>query len=237
MSLNRFISEVKSRGLARINRYAVEFVIPGGDGESTQLAQLFCETTSLPGMNIVTQPSRTYGEAREIPIGDRNFDVINMSFYVDADLKVKVLFDKWLNSIINPNTRHVSYYKDYITDIKISVVDVEPGSMTQADGRVIAEVDNKPYSVTLHEAYPKSISAIELNADGKGVMKLQVAFQYKYWTSASTTVSRNNFTMAGLPAYGQADPQGVFTGTGVPLNPDVDVTEEMIIAQEDIDGL
>lgn len=237
MSLNRFISQVKTRGIARTNRYLVEFYVPGGDQDSNRLAQLFCDAASLPGMSIASQPSRTYGENREIPYGERNYEAITLSFYVDAELKVKDLFDQWQNKIINPTTRHVSYYKDYICEMKISVVDVQAGSVTSQGGQVVAEVDNVPYTITLHECWPKSIGAVTLDASSKDIMKLSVTFQYKHWTSQSNTVSRNFLSVAGLPATGQADPRGVTTGAGVPFNQDVDVTEEMIIERENISGL
>lgn len=237
MSLNRFISEVKTRGIARTNRYLVEFYVPGGDQDSNRLAQLFCDAAQLPSVSIASQPSRTYGENREIPYGERNYETITLSFYVDSDLKVKTLFDEWQNAIINPVTRHVSYYNNFITEMKISVVDLQSASVTAESGRVIAEVDNVPYSVTLYECWPKTIGAVTLDASSKDVMKLSVTLQYKYWVAENQNVSRNFLSVSGLPATGQADPQGVFTGTGSPFNPDVDVTEEMIIEREDISGL
>ena len=50
--INQFISEIKTGGLARSNRFAVMFSPPTGmnTGELQKLL-LFCDTIQLPGIN------------------------------------------------------------------------------------------------------------------------------------------------------------------------------------------
>lgn len=191
MSLSNFISEVKTRGLARTNRYTVQILDPA-DPDSAKLAQLFCESASLPSINMNTTPYRIYGESREMPY-ERGFDPVTLTFYVDAEMKIKKMFDSWINSVMNPVTRQMGYYKMYTRDIKIEVFDV---SETLA-----------PYSITLCEAYPKNIGTVQLDYNSKDVMKLPVTITYKYWKYSDSTVSPAESTLT-------QDSQSVNTSTG-----------------------
>ena len=164
------------------NRFMVQFVLPpklrsastyAGNVE-TVLMQ--CDAINLPGMTISTQPSRTYGEVREIPY-ERLFDNINLSFYIDNTMNAKSLFDTWINSIQDPATRQFNYYQEYITDLTITVLD---------------KADQGKYVIKLFECYPKAVSPIQMDYSSKDIMKLQVSMNYKYWTSSTATTSDIN---------------------------------------------
>ena len=201
--IDKFIAEVKNRGLARSNRFLVEFDIPGGDRGSTQLAQLFCDSVSIPGMDIASTPQRIFGEPREMPY-ERMFSPIVLSFYVDADMKVKYLFDSWIHKIINPVTRNMSYYDDYKRNITIKVL------------TVAEDEDNPPYEIVLWEAWPKNVTSIVLDSTSNNPMKLQITFQYKYWEYTSKKgLLRQPNDFSGLK-IDSGDPMSVNTGQGLP---------------------
>lgn len=189
--ISDFIGEVKTRGMARTNRYTVEIVDPL-DPDGARLIQLFCESTSLPGMNLITTPHRVYGESREMPY-ERGFEPVTMSFYVDGDMMVKKMFDSWMTNIVDPFTRQLNYYKSYIRDINITVYDVDEKFA--------------PYTLTLYEAYPKTIGTIQLDASAKDVMKLPVTFTYKYWKTAGIDLAKPT-------VYSEQDPQNSMTSDG-----------------------
>lgn len=202
--INSFISEVKQRGLARNNRYEVLIPLPFTSNEGIRLTRLFCDAVNLPGLNVATAPSRIYGEVREMPY-EFIYEPVQLSFYVDAGMEVKMAFERWMASIINPATRTINYYKDYTRDVQISAVTV--------DG-------NQPYAVTLFECYPKSISAIQMDAAGKDVMKLSVTLQYKYWNSAGDAQTSTYRQTYGEPVTNRQDPPQVFTGEGYEIASD-----------------
>ena len=230
--LNEFISAIKTQGVARTNRYLVKLEVPGGNSDTIQLAQLYCDGAALPGMNIATTPSRIFGENREMPY-ERLFDTITLDFYVDADMKVKKLFDDWIRQIIDPNTRAIQYYKRYTRELTIEVLDIQAVEIeygeveifTKAFGpdegqegeevveRVMSESDRVTYGVRLFEVYPKSIGQIQLSGGSRDLMKLPVTFQYKYWDPVSLPPGGPSIR---LPATGGADPLGVTTGEGDP---------------------
>lgn len=186
--LNKFITQVKSKGLARGTHYMVTLNSPAslkipqrrealGSKSDTYYAEMFalmCKSAQLPGLSFATNQIRTYGEPMEIPY-EKIYDNVSLTFYVDANMETKSFFDQWMDSIQLYSTKGFSFYDEYKTTIAIDVFNMEHTK----DGAV------KVYSVLLHEAYPKSIQAIELDYESQGVMLLTVNFQYKNWVSAS----------------------------------------------------
>lgn len=175
-TLNEFISTVAGEGLMRTSRFAVMFSVPGAiiEGQynrDLRKVLLYCDNINLPGITLETTAARTFGEHREMP-HNKLFDTINMGFYVDNSMSVKLLFDNWMGAIQDPVTRAFNYYRDYITDITIDVFDV---------------ANKSRYQVTLFQCYPKALNPIQMDYANKDVMKMTVAMNYKYWTSSATT--------------------------------------------------
>ena len=171
MSIEIFKEKVKKNGLAKTNRFILNFGLPQlmqKDMHDLEMVQMFCESISLPSINISSMPIRTFGEQREIPY-DRTFEPLNAVFYVDRKMVVKDFFDLWMSSIYNPIDRTLNYYEQYTTDMTIFVLD---------------SADNSTYTIKLYEIYPKSIGQVQLDNNSKDIMKLNVTFNYKYHTGS-----------------------------------------------------
>jgi len=170
MNISDFVTQIGKAGLARSNRYSIEMALPATtytDNDYRKML-LLCESIQLPGLNLNTTQIRTFGEIREMPY-EFNYDPVQFSFYVDGDMVIKGIFDQWIQSIQRGATRNFNYYKDYISDqVKIYVEDLN---------------DETKYIVTLYEAYPKNLSAVQMGYDQKDVMKLNVTLMYKHWKS------------------------------------------------------
>lgn len=188
-TLSEFINAVKSEGIAKTNRYKISFTNPkilNQNNELQRKLEMFCFQTQLPGVNISTFQSRTFGETREIPY-ERLFDNVNFTFYVDRQMFIKTFFDSWVNGIQDTKTRAFNFYNDYITDITITVEDSE---------------GNTTYGVKLFECYPKTVAPISLGYDQKDAMQIQVSMNYKYWQASTYT---NNVQLV-------TDANGITTG-------------------------
>jgi hypothetical protein len=169
-TIKEFTAAVKQSGLARTNRYAVMFTVPMVfNDDITKKALMFCDQVQLPGVNFSTAQNRTFGEFRETPY-EKLYEHINLSFYVDKDMQVKELFDRWHDQIYNPTTRTFNYYDNYVTDMTIEVQ---------------SNSDQPSYWVNLHECYPKSIGAVQLDYASKDIMKLSVTMAYKWYETAN----------------------------------------------------
>jgi hypothetical protein len=194
-----FINQVKSKGLARSNRYEVVVPFPNAVRIAgvQQLANLFCEHVDLPGLSVASTPLRTFGETREVPY-EKIYDNINLSFYVDADMNIKDAFEKWINIIFDPQSRTFGYYREYVRDIDVYVVSIQ---------------NNQPsYKVTLFEAYPKTLSPISLDTGNSDVMKMNVTIQYKY--ALSYGFRESQYSPSLLTSAPFQDRPNVTTGRG-----------------------
>lgn len=214
--LNKFISEIKSRDIARANRYAVTIIPPKlmqGHPDSTsnnvQFVNMMCESTVIPGVALETDIVHMPGETRSMPVL-RDYSTMSLSFYVDKNMAVRRFFDRWIASIIDQKTRKLSYYDDYISTINIRTVDVvtaDPGFKDNSNKYAA-------YSVTLFEAYPKMLHDIQVSYSSDQIMTLRVDIEYKYWT---TNYSENYGDNYGTPSTSSDtnNPSGQTTGNNV----------------------
>jgi len=167
--LQEFVGHIKT-GMAKTSHFEVLIARPPSLlteplNSSIRKIFLFCDQAQLPGSSYETNQVRSYGETKDVPYS-KLYEQINLSFYVDAGFIVKEFFDSWMNVIQNPVTRDFKYPTTYLAPtIDITVQDSE---------------DKDRYRCTLYNAFPKSISAIQLDYAGKEVMKLQVSMTYQY---------------------------------------------------------
>lgn len=167
-TLNNFIAEVRN-GLAKPNYFTVEIAFPFRTSSATRSKMvLFCDQAALPGVSFGTNPVRSYGEFKEVPY-EKIYEPISLSFYVDAKMTVKSVFDAWAELIQNVSTRDFNWPEEYTAPTIKIIVENSQG--------------DKAYMVTLYNCYPKSIGAIQLDYAAKDVMKLPIGITYQYATT------------------------------------------------------
>ena len=168
-------------------RSTVEVTPPSATPATTRRILLLCEQASLPGISYASAQNRSWGETREA-VYDRLFEPVTLQFHVDRHFVVKQVFDDWMMMIQNPITRSFNYYNNYTTKMKINIQDLQDETM---------------YEVELAEAFPKAIVPISLDAESKDTMRLQVTFQYRYWTASMIQQNANGqkLTASGLNKY------------------------------------
>ena len=180
--LNDFISNAKTIGLARTNRYRVTITPPNSmitHMNSGRLITLFCESVNLPGHSLVTVEQKIIGETREFYY-KKIYNSNRMTFYIDNNFEVKSFFNTWVDRIISTQGKTTSYYEEYIAPT--ITIDVLP---------LHSEIAS--YSTTLYEAYPNFVSDIKYAANSRDVAKVNVNFVYKYYTTSSM-IDRSNST-------------------------------------------
>ena len=165
--INNFLSEFHSdNGYALPSRYEVIIASPGaGDARKVSMR---CESLDLPGRALNTSvDSNMYGIAPEIVDGITFGGTLAMTFQASSDLEEKVFFESWQEEAWDRGTWNVKYYRDYIRDIDIYVLDVQ---------------DVRRYGLRLRECFPKEIGPASLDAGPAGdIIKIPVTMQYKYW--------------------------------------------------------
>jgi len=169
--LNNFISSVKTRGLARVNRFEVEIFPPtilAGSTEEARLTSLLCEISNFPPINLSVKPFKIFGPSYQRPItSEYGGDGISMTFHVDTDMILKRFFDDWIENIVRRDDFTVNYQSSYATNIKI---------------KQINEEENVTYEIELLEAFPRSVTLMDLNNSSQNqTHRLNIIFAYRYW--------------------------------------------------------
>ena len=173
-------------GFAKANRFNVEITnVPGVGDNSARNLSFMCESVSIPGKQITTLDYDN-GTRRpiKIPTGIIDDDV-TVTFNLTNNYFVKHGFDTWLARIIDEQYL-LSYVNEYARDVKISQLD---------------ESDNEVYTVTLENAYPFQVSAIELsNSSTDAISTVTVTFtcdSVKTPSSVSSGIARSAIPFIG----------------------------------------
>lgn len=180
-SVEQFLSTVGSKGLARENRF--EVILPErltGDFP----VSLFCESTTLPQMSVVTKQQRLFGPTyNRAATNDYGGAGIQMVFLADSDMKVKKYFDDWMHLCVAPSAFTARYLKDYAFDIAINQLN---------------EKNDVTYSIKLIEAFPTSSGPMTLSQSAQDSFhRLPVTIAYRYWETADITNSQTFATGIG----------------------------------------
>ena len=165
--LNNLLSEFRSdNGYALPSRYDVIITSPG-EGDARKVS-MRCETIDLPGRALNTSTdSNMYGIAPEIVDGITFGGTLAMNFQASSDLEERVFFESWQEMAWDKGTWNVKYYKDYIKEIEIYVLDVK---------------NTRRYGIRLMECFPKEIGPTSLDWGPAGdIIKIPVTMQYKHW--------------------------------------------------------
>lgn len=163
--LNNFITHVKTIGLPTASHFQVLLPAIFGGSNFSQGVAMLCDDLVMPGVQILTNETRTMGELSEIAYGI-TYPPVSMTFLVDNNFNSREYFDKWTLEVYDRNIRAAGFYSDYAQDIVIDCIDKA--------GKTI-------YSITLIEAYPKTVSDLNFSNSSHDVLKISVQFIYKYW--------------------------------------------------------
>jgi len=187
MSIDNLKASISKRGgLAKANRFNVIFTPPKQSLLNLNLESLvgsaisgnfdpkafindprdislLCQSAQLPGRQISTIDYIAHKQQVPIPYTVINED-IGLKFLLTNDYYIKVMFDNWQQSIINMESYKIGYKKDFSTDVVIQQLN---------------EKNVPVYGVRLENAFPTTISAIELdNSSESTVQELNVTLSY-----------------------------------------------------------
>ncbi len=171
--LNDFLSEFHSdNGYALPSRYEVIITSPA-EGDARKVS-MRCEALDLPGRSLNTSPdSNMYGIAPEIVDGITFGGTLAMTFQSSSDLEERVFFEHWQEMAWDKGTWNVKYYRDYIKEIEIYVLDVN---------------NQRRYGIKLFECFPKDIGPSPLSyTQATDIIKIPVTMAYKYWETLDIT--------------------------------------------------
>ena len=172
--MNDILSSFSDNGYAQPNQFDVVITYPPKLGGGNT-ANVFREmdrlgSVQLPGITLSSSPDNNiYGPTREIVEGVTYAEDLNMVFQASSGLDERVFFENWQRQAFNEKTWNIGYYKDYVGTIDIYLLDKQ---------------NQRRYGLKVHEAFPKTITATDLNyGTNNEIIKVAVSFSFRYWTA------------------------------------------------------
>ncbi len=114
-------------------------------------------SVNVPGKYFSTLDRDIAGPKRRIPYTATFDDELTLQFYCSTDMAEFGFMQKWMDGIIDPVTRYVSYYDDFAKNTKITLVFV-PNTMKTMDQMMNAYQSNKLRGIRFTEVYPRSMN-------------------------------------------------------------------------------
>ena len=182
-------------GFARPNNYLV--TLPDLGGVSSRELNVLCRSTALPAKQVLTTDRRIGMEMQKIAYGYAVPDV-SMTFYCMNDYGVKKYFDAWRDITVGEEIGELKYKNDYAKTVTIHQLRKPLVGLSKALGPLRANIGiggGSVYSVELREAFPTTISAIQLNNELDGLVELTVEMSYTNWYTAE---AQQNFLNASI---------------------------------------
>jgi len=203
--LQTFISTLKGRDLQRQNRFRVVI------GSATREINMFAETVTMPGQNVRSVPDvLRHGPQREQGQGF-TYGPVSIVFLASTGLPERAFFEEWQERVIVKDDWRAQYYVNYIEEIQIFALD---------------RLENARYRVDIHEAWPKTVNAIDFSlGSNDSYQTVTVEFAFRWWESKSIAGPAASGPGAGRhppgPTTGQmaardyagGDMSGEFAGT------------------------
>ena len=200
----------KKGGLAKANRFNVIFTPPSQSLFNLNPEQIFssaisgnfsvknlindprdisllCSGASLPGRQISTLDYQAEKQTIKIPYTIIDEEV-TLKFLITNDYYIKTMMDSWVGSIIDLETYKVKYKEDAVTDIIIQQID---------------EQNTPIYGVKLINAFPTTISAIDLgNENENSIQELSVTMSYDKYVPEGPVSSTASAIRSALDIFG-----------------------------------
>jgi hypothetical protein len=190
-------------GFARSNQFLVELPTnlggkPGATGFVGILNKIgsllggdnmniLCSQAQLPGKAILTHDRFVGMEAQKVAYG-YNAPPVTMTFYCMNDYSIVKYFDEWRALTINEETGEAYYKKTYVRPVKVHQLRKPIIGKTVGAGPIRINIGlgaGTVYGVELIDAFPVSVSTIELSNELDGLVQLNVEFAYTNWKPAT----------------------------------------------------
>jgi len=207
-----FLAFINRYGVAKTSHFRLHIPLTfKGDtfGESARLLGLRCEATELPGRQLVSNDSRTYGPTYKTPYQSL-YQEITLNFIETANFVIRGFFETWMSSIYNPSTNKLSYPNTYRSDVSLTQYDVTDGSRPHS----VTEPETLRASLkesavwVLHHSFPTAINQMPVSWAEDGLHRVTVTLAYEWYTlstgNAAQTKPQPKIDSSSVPPKGSA---------------------------------
>lgn len=114
-------------------------------------------SVNVPSKYFSTLDRDIAGPKRRIPYTGTFDDDLTMQFYCSPDMAEYGFMQKWMDGIVDPVTRYVSFYDDFAKNTAITLVFI-PNTMKTLDQMISAYQAKKLRGIRFTEAFPRSVN-------------------------------------------------------------------------------
>ena len=168
-NLNDFLSNVRSKDLARSSRFEVVITAPYVSEGKEREVSLLCEEAAIPGLIATFAPTKIGNWTEYRAHGIEFFgDNATFTFYVNSDWNVRGFFEQWMGNCVDTTSKEVAFYDDIIGNVEIYSLD---------------RGDNRTGKWELQEAWPRLLNLTPISQASDAPVRVTVTFTYRYWES------------------------------------------------------
>ena len=182
-SINNFMSRVDNLGgLAKRNRFSVEVTPPESMKSSVTADSInfLAKTVSFPAKTLAMTEYRYGGKfSLSVPY-ETTLEPVTINVMNTNNQAPRIFWNQWFNHIQNMTTYNMEYYNKFVGTVALHMY---------LDDAESIDPSKSSYHVTLHEAYPKGMSAIEVGWENADLQDFDIDIQYSWWTMSGETDS------------------------------------------------
>ncbi len=182
-AVSDFMAKLDGLGTyAKRNRFTVEIIPPTTMSSSVNASSIefLVKSVSFPAAAFGTTTYRSGGKfGLEVPY-ERTEEPVTITFLGTNDWTPRKFWYDWVEHIQSTDSYNMNYYKSFIGTCSISVYNEQ--AKIAGGGQVGSGIDAPTHKVTLHECWPKTMSAIELGWESGELVDFSVDLTYSWWT-------------------------------------------------------
>ena len=167
-----FTSFIRDNAPARSDRFEILMEVPEelkelAPGYGDRIMSLMCEEMQLPGYSATNVPVKigAWTEFRNQNLEFLTQDVV-FTFLSDGDLKIREMFEKWIELSVDPVSKEVSFTDDVKKDIVVRLLDKQNNVRTE---------------YIMIDALPKLININQMSWSNNTHLRISVSFAVRKW--------------------------------------------------------
>ena len=192
-SIDEFMARVDNLGgPAKRNKFSVE-VHPPKSMVKRQLAdsiEFLAMNVSLPAKTLAMTEYRYGGQfSLSVPY-EITLEPVTIKVMNTGNHTPRIFWNQWFNHIQNFDTYNMQYYEKFVGTVALHMYLDDQEDINPA---------RSSYHVTLHEAFPKGMSAIEVGWENTEFQDFDIDIQYSWWTASGEAGIRGQSRQQNLP--------------------------------------
>ena len=192
-SIDEFMARVDNLGgPVKSNKFSVEVTPPTSMRSSVTASNInfLAKGVSLPGKSLATTDYRHGGQFSLVVPYETTMEPVSIKIMNTGNHAPRIFWNDWFIHIQDMTNYNMQYYEKFIGSVTIShyLDDVEA-----------IDPSKSSYQITLHEAYPKTMSAIEVGWESTEFQDFDIDIQYSWWTASGEASPTSYSTQTANP--------------------------------------